>query len=324
MEQLKQAIGLDIGGTKIAVAAVDAGGRICARLSLPTEAELGFARAVERLHGAITQVMSEAGWITGEVQGIGMGCAGPVDPFHGTINNPYTLTGWNNCDLVSPLRERFQVPVFLENDADAAVLGECWAGAGRGCESAVMLTLGTGIGGGALANGRLLRGADGGHPELGHVPVEPGGPPCYCGTKGCFESIASGTAIGAAGKEAGFADSREVFAAAALGHATARSIVNRAIRATATAAWTILHTLMPERIILGGGLMDEHYEMFAATVREQIQRATLVPQARVEVVKAVLGNEAGLVGAASLAFPVAAMGGPSATVQTPHCGRAPG
>ncbi len=145
-----RAVGIDIGGTKMAVAVVDGAGAIRARVTLPTEAELGFARAVERLTGAIETVCTRAGWRPADLRGVGLGCAGPVDPARGLINNPYTLGGWDRCDIVTPLRARFGAPVRLENDADAAAVGECFAGAGRGFDPVVMLTLGTGVGGAAI------------------------------------------------------------------------------------------------------------------------------------------------------------------------------
>jgi glucokinase len=302
MSALMQAVGIDIGGTKMAVAAVDGQGCVRARLTLPTEAEQGFTRALDRLGAAINQALDACGWSAASLCGIGIGCAGPVDPVGGLINNPYTLSGWDRCDIVTPLRQRFGIPVFLENDADAALLGECFAGAGKACDPVVMLTFGTGVGGAAFVRGGLYRGVNGEHPELGHVPVENTGPACYCGRAGCLESIASGTAIGAAGQAAGYADAREVFRAAKAGQPAARSIVQRALEATASATWTILHALLPQRIILGGGIIEEHYDQFAGAVSGSIAAASMVPRGRVSVARADLGNDAGLLGGASMAF----------------------
>ena len=204
-----------------------------------------------------------------------------------------------DADIVSPLRSAFGCRVVLENDADMALLGECWSGAGRGFDPVVMLTFGTGIGGAALVGGALLRGVSGAHPELGHVPVDPAGPACYCGTRGCFESLASGTALGEAARAAGLADSAELLARAREGDAVAGRIRDEAVAATASAVWTIVHALLPERIILGGGIMDAHYDAFAGAVSESIARATLAPTGRVTVARAQLGSRAGVVGAAS-------------------------
>ena len=209
------------------------------------------------------------------------------------------MPGWTGGNIVEALGERFSCSVILENDADMALLGECRAGAGRGFDPVVMLTFGTGIGGAALFSGRILRGLGGEHPELGHVPVDATGPACYCGTRGCFETLASGSALDAVARAQGWGDARALLARAAGGDPAAEIARGRALLATATAAWTIAHTLLPERIILGGGVMDEHYEPFAAAVSETLSRATLVPAGRIGVAKAELGNRAGLVGAAS-------------------------
>ena len=166
---------------------------------LATEAERGFERAVGRIVEAANFVLAQAAWTNADLCGVGVGCTGPVIAERGIINNPYTLPTWSECDIVSPLRTVFGRPVYLENDADAAALGECFAGAGQDSSRVVLLTLGTGVGGGVVINSRVYRGTQGEHPELGHMPIDPDGPSCYCGTRGCLESIASGTSIGAAG-----------------------------------------------------------------------------------------------------------------------------
>ena len=294
-----KALGIDIGGTKIAVATVRGGGEILRETQIPTESERGFVSGVARIAEAAALVLSESGWNTSDLAGIGVGCAGPVDPVHGTIHNPHTLPGWTGGNIVAALGEWFGCPVILENDADMALHGECSAGAGRGFDPVVMLTFGTGIGGAARASGAILRGVGGEHPELGHVPVDPAGPPCYCGARGCFETLASGSALSAAARAQGLRDARHLLARAVEGDPAAQSVRGQALAATATAAWTIVHTLLPERIILGGGVMDEHYEPFAAAVSEAISKATLVSAGRIGVARAELGNRAGLVGAAS-------------------------
>lgn len=297
-----RALALDIGGTKIAVATVREDGEIVREASLPTESERGFAAGVARIREAVLALLRDSEWTAASLVGIGVGCAGPVDPVRGTIDNPFTLPGWEGGSIVAALGEAFSCPVTLENDACAALLGECWRGAGRGKDPVLMLTFGTGIGGAALVSGRLLRGATGGHPELGHVIVDPSGPFCYCGARGCFESLASGAALNAAAERDGLGDARQLLARAAAGDPAASTLRARALAATAHAAWSLLHTLLPERVILGGGMMDEHYEPFAEAVRGAIARATALPGRGVSVARAALGNRAGLVGAARLVF----------------------
>jgi glucokinase len=298
---LQHAIGIDIGGTKIALAVVDARGTILGRTVLPTEAELGFGRAVERIGTAIEGLLNEHR--ISNLAGIGIGCAGPVDPLRGLINNPYTLTGWNECDIVTPLAQRFRVRVHLENDADAAAVGECACGAGQNASPVVMLTFGTGVGGGAAVKGQIYRGVKGEHPELGHVPVaEAEASPCYCGISGCLESVASGTAIALAGKDAGFADARAVFGGAQAGDERAVRTVHRAVAAACTAAWVLCHTFLPEKLILGGGIMDDHFDMFATAMQAHLAKATQFTPAHVQIVRAALGNDAGMVGAGIIGF----------------------
>lgn len=302
MNSQQRAVGIDIGGTKIVVAAVDAAGKIHARCSYETNSARGFAVSLTEMQAAIARVLAEANWAADSLCGIGIGCTGPVNPRRGTIHNPYTLPGWEDADIVTPLRETFGVPVVLENDADAAAVGEYRFGAGMGASPLVMITLGTGVGGATLVDGEIHRGVSGEHPELGHVPVLPDGSECYCGRRGCWESLASGTAIAIAGKEFGFADSRAVFAAA-LRDPNAAAILQRAVDATASATWTLLHTLLPQRIVLGGGIGEEHFDRFAAAMREQVTRATQVPKGSIQILKAARGNEAGVIGAAGLALP---------------------
>ena len=294
------AIGIDIGGTKIAIAAVGSQGDVLANVRFATEPHLGFATALNKMMSGINSVIRDAGLNRKTVDGIGIGCAGPVDPARGTIHNPHTLPTWDDCDLVTPLAEIFAVPVRLENDADAAASGEARFGAGRGSDPLVMLTFGTGIGFAALVKGQIYRGVAGEHPEAGHIPTTADGPECYCGLRGCFEAMASGTAIDAAGKSAGFVDGRAVFAAAAGSNSVATGILDAAVNSTATAIWTLAHTFLPQRFVLGGGLIDDHFELFATPARAALSQAVLLPKGRVEIVRASLGNDAGVVGAASL------------------------
>lgn len=303
MSSSRPAIGIDIGGTKTIVGVVEPSGEMRSRTEFPTNSRRGFVVAVAELIAAVRTVSSDAGVNLTELCGIGIGCAGPVNPSRGTIHNPYTLPGWDDADIVTPLHEAFHLPVFLENDADAAAVGEYRWGAGRGASPLVMATLGTGIGGALLVEGKIFRGMNGGHPELGHIVVRTDGPECYCGMRGCWESLASGTAIAASGKQFGFADSRAVFAAA-LQDENASAILHEAFGATASALWTLVHAYLPHRIVLGGGLGVEHFASFAAVFRRHLSRATQLPKnAGIEIVSAALGRDAGVIGAAGLAFP---------------------
>jgi glucokinase len=298
-----RAIGVDIGGTKIALGAVDGSGHVLGRVSMATEAGLGFDRAVGRIGEAIDGLLDKTGWDPGTLSGIGIACAGPVDPVRGLVNNPFTLEGWDGCDIVSPLRSRFGIHVVLENDADAALIGECWVGAGRGCDPVVMLTFGTGVGGAAMIGGRILRGAGGEHPEMGHIVAAGDGPGCYCGAHGCLESLASGSAIAAGGAAGGLTSASEVFEAAERGNLDAAGTIERALDAAGTAAWTLYHAFLPERLILGGGLMDGHFEAYAGAMNRRLGAATQFSHSTFSITRAALANNAGIIGAARLCHP---------------------
>ncbi len=310
-------IGFDIGGTKIAAAAISADGRILGRAQASTTAQRSYQAFVATLSALVRQALAAAGQAEAQLAAIGIGCPGPLDPERGTVHNPYTLPLPDGSDIVTPLRQEFAVPVVLEGDAFSAAIGEHWLGAAAGRELAACVTIGTGIGCGIVRQGRVHRGAGGLYPEVGHHIVDPAGPPCYCGASGCWEVIASGPAIGRAGQEAargpggqallalagGQADavtSEMVFAAARSGDLAAERIVERAVQATATGVFNIVHFLAPDAIILGGGVM-RHFDLFEPTLRNTVARITVVPVGGLLLAPARLGQDAGLLGAARVA-----------------------
>ena len=294
------AIGIDIGGTKIAVGAIDRSGALRARRIVATNVEAGFDAGLARLFKAIDEIMDGANRASGTLAGIGLGCPGPFDEESGRIENHHTLPGWEGHDIVSPLVARYQTPVHIVNDAHAALLGEALSGAARGARIAVMLTIGTGIGGATLIDGKILRGAAGSHPEIGHLSVDPAGPECYCGNRGCLEVLAAGPGLARAGAEYGYPDAESVFAAAAAGAAPARAIIARSAAAVETATWSLVHAFVPEVLIFGGGIGERHYALYRNAAVRAIARVTLAPRSAIRVAKAALGNDAGMVGAAAL------------------------
>src|SRR5688500_4799358 len=174
------AIGIDIGGTKTALGLVDSSGRVVEQHRLDTDPARGLDDFLNRLSLPVDLLINRAGGHA-HVSGIGIGCPGPLDPLAGVITSDFTLPSWAGRNIIRPLHEVLKLPVFLENDADAALIGECRAGAAKGALNAVMLTFGTGVGGAALSAGRILRGHNNEHPEIGHIPALPDGPECYCG-----------------------------------------------------------------------------------------------------------------------------------------------
>lgn len=302
MTGLKYAVGIDIGGTKIGVALVGIGGEILEAQTFATDVAEGFVKALARINQTISKMLNKQGIRKSQLAGIGVGCAGPVDAATGRIQNGFTLPGWENQDIVTPLRQEFGCPSYLENDAAVALLGEYYYGAGQGADPLVMLTFGTGVGGAALRQGVIWQGRSGQHPEIGHMIIDPAGPPCYCGMNGCLESIASGTALDAEAKKIGLNNARELFEESKRGEAQAMDITARAANKVALAIWNLAHALIPARIILGGGMMEEQFDHFYGEIRTTLNKATQFDLSQLEVVTARLGNQAGVLGAASLVF----------------------
>ena len=290
---------LDIGGTKIAAGMVDENGRVLTHMVCPTDPASGLDDAVHRMTVMLLQTASEAG---GVLSGIGIGCTGPVFPELGTLGKVEFIPEWEGANLVQILSERMGVSVAIENDADAAALGEWAWGAGRGTQDFLLVTVGTGIGVGLVLNGQLYRGVSSAHPEVGHHVIDPTGPLCFCGAHGCWESLSSGPAMEhwAHAQHARLEplSAREICTLAEQGDPDAMAAVQRTSRYFAIGLANLVTLYIPERIALGGGLMQA-YHLFKDDVQATIQSSCgLVPYEQVQIVQAALGNQSGLVGAA--------------------------
>jgi glucokinase len=308
-------IGIDLGGTNVRAGSVTLKGELLACQDVPINARQGPQAGVERIAGLITRVAGQTG---GRMQGIGLGSTGPVDRDLGAIQNPYTLPTWENVDIVRPLRERFQVPVTIENDADAAALGESWIGAGRGQSRLLMVTVGTGVGTAFLQEGMVYRGAGGVHCEGGHMILDPAGPACYCGAKGCWESLASGPALAAYSREQAAShptlmtelaggdlqriDAAVAAEAARRGDPLACRIIDRAADYIGLGLVNLIVLFMPDCVVLTGGVMRS-FDLMEARIRSVIGRHNImVPSDRVALRLAGLGQQAGVIGAARAAM----------------------
>lgn len=306
-------VGIDLGGTSVRVGAFGPDGRMYHVMERPIEAARGPQAGLARIGDLVAACVAKAG--AGELAGLGIGASGPLDTVKGTINNPYTLPGWADVPILRRLEERFHAPARLENDADASALGEYWMGAGRGVKRLFSVTVGTGVGTAFIYNGEVYRGMDGLHPEGGHLPIDPAGPLCYCGLRGCWESLASGTAIGVFGRQAAAEhpesrmsalaqgdpekiDGRLVIEAARLGDAAALEVVENAARYMGLGLATILSMFLPEVIVLSGGVMKS-IDLFLPVIRATIrQQNVMLPVEKVRIVPASLGYHAGIYGAA--------------------------
>lgn len=297
--------GLDLGGTRLRTTAVDASdGRVrhsaCSLVASVEGADGGapFALLVQ----ALAAMQDTVG---GGLLAVGLGATGPVHPALGTITNEDTLPPWLRGPVVEVLRDRFAVPVVLLNDADAFTLGEYHAGAARDGRLVVGVTMGTGVGVGVVRDGVAAVGSGSSHPEAGHILLDPSGPACYCGGRGCWESYCSGTALGqamdrATGERPGTWTGATVARAAAGGNATAQGVFDVMGEHLGLALTNMVAVHGPDTIVLGGGVAEARslYLPAAEAVLRQFKYGSPDP---VEVRAALLGDRAGSLGAAHAA-----------------------
>jgi len=294
---------VDIGGTKIAAGIVDAQGRVLARSQVPTNAHAGYPSAID----LVVQMLRAAEKDTGQkITGIGIGSTGPVYPLTGAIGDVNFFPNWNGENPVKDLERAFEVGVAIENDADAAALGEAGWGAGRNKSRLIYVTVGTGIGVGLIFDGKVYRGVDYAHPEIGHHLMDPSGPPCYCGFSGCWESLATGPAMEAWAKKnlpAGYPHAegltaKKICDLARAGDRFALSAVEREARYLGQGLANLVTLYVPDAIVLGGSVMKSS-DLFLDTIHRIIgSSCRFVPYERAEVALASLGEEANLIGAA--------------------------
>jgi glucokinase len=292
---------VDIGGTKIAVGIVDATGRLLASRQKPTKEAEAYHDGLQ----FIAAMLRQMAWETGAVlDGIGIGATGPVDPLTGRFGELDFLPRWSGESLVDDLTRGFGVPVALENDADAAALGEASWGAGRDYSRLIYVTIGTGIGGGIILNGELYRGVEYAHPEIGHQVVDVTGPPCSCGLSGCWEAMAAGPAMAQwMLSEPGYRSNGELTAKricelAYAGDATARRAVEREAFYLGLGLANLVNLFTPEAIILGGSLMKSSSLFFEGMQKTMQRGCRFVPLDKVKIALASLGEDANLIGAA--------------------------
>lgn len=279
-------IGIDLGGTNLKAARVTGAGVVRARHRGATRAVDGPDRVLERLTEACEALRDPA------VSAIGLAFAGPVDPAAGVVRHAPHLPGWEGVPLRDLLADRTGLPVTLTNDATAYAYGEARVGAGREVSSMVCLTLGTGVGGGIVIDGRPWQGAGGAAGEFGHVCVDPDGQPCPCGGRGCLETVCSASAIGQVEARA---------AAARRGESGATEIFDRAGAALGQVLGLIANTLAPELIVIGGGMAGAWDLLRPAALEAMARHSFAHNRAGLRVVTATLGDDAGPVGAALIA-----------------------
>lgn len=344
-------VGVDLGGTQIRVAVLS-GTKLLSRIGLLTGRDSVPESIIPRIYNAIQQAVEEANTSLDQIAGIGIGVPGPVHSPTGVVFEMPNLQKWKNVQLRNILENDFHIktPIFIDNDANVAALGEYMFGAGQGSDFMVYLTLSTGIGGSVIIDGQIMRGTSGAAMEIGHMTIHGFGERCNCGNIGCLESIASGTAIARsanrvinldqgtalldfaralwasnatdlagsatlisdsiehkqeeddAAQKLQLVDARIVALAAEAGVPVARAIIKRAADALGIGLVNIIHVFNPERIILGGGLMQMGHLLMNPALKIVHERAMTVPRNDASIVEAQLDANVGLIGAGALVF----------------------
>ncbi len=306
----RNVLGIDIGGTKMAVGVATPEGKLLASDRILTTVGEGPGAALGRLIDLCRRVIARSGE---PVAVAGVGCVGPLDQKGGLVLSPVNLPGWDRVPLVQTIREALNAPVFLDNDANAAAMGEHRFGAGRGVANMIYLTISTGVGGGIIIDNHLYQGESGNAGEVGHMSVDFNGRPCGCGNIGCIEQYASGTAIVKRMREALEAPggnksvlrdlaadeitTKAVIDAAEAGDMTAKRVWDETILALGTALASFIHIFNPRRIVLGGGVTNAG-EHLLGPLREATRKRTVRPMMDiVDIVQAELGHDVGIFGA---------------------------
>jgi glucokinase len=311
-------IGVDLGGTNIVSAIVNHQGKIINRLKVPTLAERGKEATIKRIIETIHENIVKSSVAPGDIIGIGIGAPGPLDVKRGMINFAPNLPGWRNVPLRKILEDEFNMKVVLENDANAAAWGERSFGAGRGVDNLVCFTLGTGIGGGIIIDGKIYHGNNYGAAELGHMTVNKDGPRCNCGNYGCLEAYSSATGIknriknrikeGIKSEYLSFDDDKlfeslrlkSIFETARKGDKLTKSVVEEAISYLGIAIANIANILNPEMVVLVGGITNEGEKLLIPLREEAKKRAFYSNYKSLKIVIGELGGNAGVLGAAAL------------------------
>ena len=311
----KPVVAVDIGGTKISSAVITHEGEMLSRIYCLTLAHEGPQKVINHMVEAVQLSLRKAGLDLSGIGGIGVAAAAIIDIGRGLVSEAPNLPRWHNIPLRDSLADSLGKPVFLLNDASAAALGEHRMGAGRGLDNLIYITVSTGIGGGLIINGQLYNGTDGCAAEIGHMIILVDGPSCKCGQHGCFEALASGTAIACMARErleAGVKSCLTELTRGKIGDVTAE-LVARAARQNDELALSVIdeaagylgiglanlvNIINPQMIILGGGVSKMGDILFRPARKSMKEHAFKLPARTVRVVRPQLGMDAGLMGAA--------------------------
>lgn len=312
-------LGVDLGGTTTKMAFVKQTGEIIEKWEIPTDVKNEGRNITKNIARALEQKLFELNKVKADILGIGMGAPGPADLETGVIYEAVNL-GWKKPYPLQEIMEKdTALQTIIDNDANCAALGEMWKGAGNGGKDVVCVTLGTGVGGGVIANGDIVQGISGAAGEIGHITVViEDGAPCNCGKTGCLETVASATGIVRIAKQylhqldvaeeellklykkTGIVTAKDVFDAARNGDSTAVQVVDEVARYLGLSLANVANTLNPEKIVIGGGV-SKAGDILLTPIREYFRRFSFPRVAKsTQLVLATLGNDAGVIGAAWL------------------------
>lgn len=306
-------VGIDLGGTKISGVVVNEKGEKLSQYTIPTNAFEGEEVVLNRIMMVIDKVIEDAGKKSDEIKAIGIGSPGPLNAAKGIIIETPNLP-FRDFQLVKPIKDKYGVPTYLDNDANVAAIGEFMFGAGKGTNNMVYITVSTGVGGGAIINGKIYRGSTNNALELGHATVLPNGPRCNCGNYGCLEALSSGTAIARQAKEAiesgaettlknyDKVTSYEVFLEAQKGDKIASEILDRSLEFLGIGVANAITNYDPDMIIIGGGVSQIGEVLFNKVQQVVNVRCFKTMSEYCKIRPAALGTEAGVIGAAALAI----------------------
>ncbi len=311
-------LAVDLGGTKIIVAIVSADGKIVAEQRHPTGAGEGVRPVIDRLLAAIDRLLAAEKMEVSQLDGISVAAAGAIDSDRGIINLSPNLPGWRDIPLKDIIMDRYGTKVFLVNDASAAALGEQRCGVERGVDNLILITVGTGIGGGIIINGELYTGPSGSAGEIGHMTIDVNGLKCACGNTGCLETLASGTAIAreakgrmGSGEKSSLVGmvkgkieditAEKVGAAARSGDALSQDVIHKAATYLGVGMVNVVNIFNPEMIVVGGGVAKLGELLLEPARKVVTARAFPISARAVRIVVSGLGDEAGVLGAAAFA-----------------------
>lgn len=310
-------VGIDIGGMSVKYGLVDEGNNIVARHVITTKTEIAAPEFIKEIGQQLHFLLEGTSYTMADIECIGIGCPGAINAKKGIVVYASNL-GWSNVDIVAQMKEVIPVPIALANDADAAALGEAKAGAAKGANDAVLITLGTGVGGGVIINGSIFAGPLNGGCELGHMIIQAGGHPCGCGNQGCFESYASATALMRMGRDAAKANpesmlgkecqgsfdsitGKTIFDCRDAGDEIAAQVVDTYLNYLSIGVANVVNIFRPEVIILGGGVSAQK-EKLTDEIQKRLEALSFAPGVceTAKVVTSILGNDAGIIGAACI------------------------